>query len=66
MQNDRKGYEILSAYFKGLLSTKKDVTMLRHTDDPYLNVFEGMMDFLSLLTIRKRRSLEGTTMVLHS
>ena len=66
MQNDRKGYEIRSAYFKGLLGSKKDVTTLRHTDDPYLNVFEGMMDFLSLLTIRKRRSLEGTTMVLHS
>ena len=66
MQNDSKGYEIRSEYFKGLLGTKKDVTTLRHTDDPYLNVFEGMMDFLSLLTVRKGKVLEGTTMVLHS
>ncbi len=66
MQNDSKGYEIRSEYFKGLLGTKKDVTTLRHTDDLYLNIFEGMMDFLSLLTVQKRKSLEGTTMVLHS
>ena len=66
MQNDSMGYEIRSEYFKGLLGKKKDTTTLRHTDDPYLNVFEGMMDFLSLLTVRKGKVLEGTTMVLHS
>ena len=66
MQNNGGAYELRSKYIKGIINGGKDVTTFKHDEHPYLNIFEGFMDFLSLLTIQKKKSLEGTTIVLHS
>jgi len=66
MQNDGGAYELRSKYIKGIIGGGKHVTTLKHSEHPYLNIFEGFLDFLSLLTIQDKTSLEGTTIILHS
>lgn len=56
-ENVEGGYEVRNPFFKGCISPK-DVSHIRHhgerRDSCYL--FEGFMDYLSFLTIRKRKN----------
>lgn len=47
-KNDSGGFELRSKYFKGC--TAKDITSLRKSADTLI-VFEGFMDYLSLITL---------------
>lgn len=53
------GYEIRNKYFKGC-TAPKDITHVHQQGEPRETcfVFEGFMDYLSFLTIRKQRSPE--------
>lgn len=57
--NASGGYEIRNKYFKGC-TAPKDITHVRQQGEPRETcfVFEGFMDYLSFLTIRKQRSPE--------
>lgn len=57
--NASGGHEIRNKYFKGCISPK-DITHIRQAGEPRDTcfVFEGFMDYLSFLTIRKQRSPE--------
>jgi len=70
MQNQSEGYEIRVASdyypFKSALK-KKDVTFISgKSSGKSLHIFEGMTDFLSLLTLEKIDQLEGDAIILHS
>lgn len=62
-QNDSGGYELRSRHFKG--STSKDATSI-HSSGLSCLVFEGFMDYLSYLTLRKRERAEQSVVVLNS
>ena len=57
--NASGGYEVRNKYFKGC-TAPKDITHIRQQGEPKETcfVFEGFMDYLSFLTIRKQRSPE--------
>ena len=57
--NASGGYEVRNKYFKGC-TAPKDITHVRQQGEPKETcfVFEGFMDYLSFLTIRKQRSPE--------
>lgn len=48
--NDKGGYETLNPYFKGCFPPKKITTFDKKT--PTVHLFEGFMDYLSLLTLQ--------------
>lgn len=60
------GYEARNALFKGFVGTRKDVTVLEHPQSSLLLVFEGFMDFLTYLTIKKLSAHPATTIILNS
>jgi hypothetical protein len=62
-QNDKGGYELRSKYFKGC--TSKDITSLKRNNDHCL-LFEGFMDYLSFLTIKKLQNSPVDVIVLNS
>ena len=64
-QNNLQAWEIRSKYFKGIAG-KKDLTTLKLSETAILYVFEGMIDFLSLLVLHKSKYLEGTVLILNS
>jgi len=55
-KNKSGGYEIRNQFFKGCISPK-DITHIRQQGEPRSTcyVFEGMMDYLSFLTIRVQK-----------
>lgn len=61
--NDNGGYETLNPYFKGCISPKEITTFDR--DTPAVNLFEGFMDYLSLLTLQANQA-DVSTVVLNS
>ncbi|MEM8527823.1 MAG: toprim domain-containing protein [Bacteroidota bacterium] len=71
MQNNSQGYEIRSAsdqyIFKSVLH-QRDITHIkgRAGDLGAVNVFEGMLDYLSLLTLLNTDQLKGDSIILHS
>lgn len=71
MENRSGGYEIRVAYdeypFKSAL-IKRDISLIPGFKSRHgiVNIFEGMTDFLSLLTMMKTDSLAGDTIVMHS
>lgn len=52
--NDNGGYETLNPYFKGCVPPKEITTFDRNTSS--VNLFEGFMDYLSLLTMQARQA----------
>lgn len=62
-QNDKGGYELRSKYFKGC--TSKDLTSVNRNKDHCL-LFEGFMDYLSFLTIKKLQNSPVDVIVLNS
>ena len=71
MKNNSGGYEARSAsddyIFKSAL-IKRDLTYIkgRAGDFSKLNLFEGMLDFLSLLVLLDTNVLNGDTIIMHS
>lgn len=71
IENRSGGYEIRSASddypFKSALITR-DITIIPgfKTDHGVCNIFEGMTDFLSLLTMMKTDNLAGDSILMHS
>lgn len=71
MENRAGGYEIRSAQddypFKSALIAR-DITVIRgfRSGNGVVDVFEGMTDFLSLLTMMKTDGLAGDAIVMHS
>ncbi len=70
MKNEAGGYEIRAASdaysFKSALITR-DITLIRgRGGEQAVNIFEGMTDFLSLLTLIGTRQLKGDAIVMHS
>lgn len=67
MKNESKGYEVRNPNFKGCLRTK-DISFIRGTTPkpPGIHVFEGFMDFLSVITQRNGKAFDDDTLILHS
>ncbi|MPM67682.1 hypothetical protein SDC9_114606 [bioreactor metagenome] len=61
--NDKGGYESLNPYFKGCLPPKEISTFDRQTTT--VNLFEGFMDYLSLLTLQAKQA-DVSAVVLNS
>lgn len=63
--NDSRGYELRTYGFKG--STSKDVTLIKTPggNASKVHVFEGFMDFLSLMTLTGRQKLVTDVLVLN-
>ena len=64
MKNDSDGYEIRTQTFKGCILSK-DLTTIKNGFTS-VSIFEGFIDFLSLLTIRKIEALKSDVIILHS
>lgn len=62
--NDTGGGEARSKYHKGVIGTKA-ITTLVHDATPCIHLFEGFMDFLSVLVLQKAEALPGTTIILN-
>lgn len=55
-KNDNDGYEIRNTYFKGCI-VPKDITSIKlNSDNDICYLFEGFMDYLSLLTLQSEKS----------
>lgn len=71
MKNDSGGYEIRAASsklsFKSALNGR-DITLIRgmSPERKAVNIFEGMMDFLSLVVMMGTKNLSGDSLILHS
>ena len=61
--NNSGGYELRSKYFKGC--TSKDCTTNNNESDACL-IFEGVMDYLSYLTLKNIRETKQDTVILNS
>lgn len=61
-QNKSEGWELRNAFFKGSIQ-KKDVSLLKHKSES-LYVFEGFMDALSFIELKK--GLHGNLLILNS
>ncbi|WP_057938462.1 toprim domain-containing protein [Algoriphagus resistens] len=66
-QNEEQGYELRNPYFKGCVRPKY-LSFIRGTmtQPDGIHIFEGFMDFLSVITQRKGESLSNDTIVLNS
>jgi hypothetical protein len=67
MKNENGGFELRNKFFKGSIAPK-DITFVRGSVlmPKEIHVFEGMMDFLSLLSFWKLPRLEGDAIILNS
>ena len=58
--NKSGGFEVRNPYYKGCIKNK-DISVFCHTDgitQEHICVFEGFMDFLSYMTLRKKGNME--------
>lgn len=62
-KNDSGGYELRNKYFKGCIS--KDITHVQNGKST-CQLFEGFMDYLSFLTIKKQQQSAADVIVLNS
>jgi hypothetical protein len=67
IRNEDGGYETRSPIFKASVG-KKSITFVRGSKPKpdSVNLFEGMMDYLSIITCQKGKKLEGDTIILNS
>lgn len=67
MKNESKGYDVRNPSFKGCIRSK-DISFIRGTipKPPGIHVFEGFMDFLSVITQRNGKPFDDDTLILHS
>lgn len=64
-KNDFGGFAIRNKYFKGQFSPG-GITTIKGDSPGELNIFEGFMDFLSMLVYNKTRTPDNDTIVLNS
>lgn len=66
-KNDDGGYELRNTCFKGCVRSK-DITVIRgsNLDRDHVHIFEGFLDFLSMLMHEKKIQLEGDAIILNS
>jgi hypothetical protein len=60
------GYEVRNALFKGFVGTNKTISFIDQPESRKLIIFEGFMDFLSLLSYRRNPNPEASVLVLNS
>ena len=67
LRNEDRGYEIRNKYFKGCIGAK-NITFIRGTQvkPPGLNIFEGFMDYLSIIVERNGEPFTDDTMILNT
>ncbi len=67
MRNEDAGYEIRNPFFKGCIGTKS-ITFVRGSKPKPdgINIFEGFMDFLSIITRQDGARFEDDTIILNS
>ena len=67
LQNESGFYELRNNLFKGCVGAK-DITFIRGTEDkpPGIHLFEGFMDFLSVITMEEGRPFKDDTIILNS
>jgi hypothetical protein len=67
IKNESRGYELRNLYFKGSLG-RKYYTFIRGSQPkpPGVNIFEGFMDYLSVITQREGKPFEDDTIILNS
>lgn len=67
LANRTGGWELRNAFFKGC-SSPKDISLVKSPYNPEnrLSIFEGMMDFLSIMSQSNRKNLPNDVMVLNS
>lgn len=63
--NDSNGFEIRNAFFKSSINGK-DMTFLQGQSSELIAVFEGFIDFLSSLTLKKIKQPETDVLILNS
>lgn len=67
MENEEGGFELRNPYLKSCISPKYGTFIRGSVTKPSgLHIFEGMMDFLSVVTREKGSPLENDTYILHS
>lgn len=67
LENEEEGYELRNSFFKGSIG-KKSISFIRGTQPKPsgINIFEGMFDYLSVITQRNGRKLKNDTIILNS
>lgn len=67
LENEENGYEIRNAFFKGCVGPKH-ITFIRGKDPKptAINLFEGFMDYLSMLTQQNGKPFRHDTIILNS
>lgn len=67
LPNEDEGYEIRNAVFKGCVGAK-EISFIRGRKEKQdaLHIFEGMMDYLSLVAINKGETLKDDAIILNS
>lgn len=67
LKNEEKGYEIRNSFFKGCVG-KKEISFIRgNTPKPKgINIFEGMFDFLTVVTKLNGKPIENDNIILNS
>lgn len=68
LQNEEEGYEVRNSFFKGCVGTKY-ITFIRGNADiseASIHLFEGFMDYLSVVAHLKDKSLKGDVIILNS
>lgn len=65
--NEEEGYELRNSFFKGCIG-KKSISFIRGTQPKPsgINIFEGMFDYLSVITQRNGKLLKNDTIILNS
>jgi len=64
-QNNKEGYEVRNKYLK-VATSPKSISTIRGRKSNELNVFEGFINFLSLLQYNKVWGLDGDVVVMNS
>lgn len=67
LENEEEGYELRNSFFKGCIG-QKSISFIRGTQPKPsgINIFEGMFDYLSVITKRNGKQLQNDTIVLNS
>ncbi len=67
LRNEDAGYELRNPFFKGCIG-RKTITFIRGTlpKPPGVNVFEGFMDFLSVIAEQNGTPLQDDSIILNS
>lgn len=65
--NEEEGYELRNSFFKGCIG-QKSISFIRGTQPKPsgINIFEGMFDYLSIITQRNGKPLKNDTIILNS